>query len=80
MHCTHRLATSQTGVAPEQSELCTHCTQRERVVSQTVMPIVVHWALLVQPGLHVNDRWSQMGAAAPQSEFTRHATHVFVGT
>jgi hypothetical protein len=64
------------GVVPEQSELFTHCTQRELVVSQTVAPIIVHCVSFVQPARHINVRWSQTGAAVPQSEFARHATQV----
>ena len=79
-HCTQRLKLVQMGVPPEQSELATHCTQRALTVSQTVAPIIVHWALLVQPARHMNVRWSQTGAAVPQSEFVRQGTHVWVDT
>jgi hypothetical protein len=30
--------------------------------------------LFTQPARHINVRWSQTGAAVPQSEFARHAT------
>jgi hypothetical protein len=51
-HCTHRPKV-QYGVIPEQSEFCAHCTQVDVIVSQTVAPIMVHWALLVQPARHM---------------------------
>ena len=64
------------GVMPEQSDICTHCTQRAVVVSQTVAPIIVHWALLVQPARHANKIGSHTGADVPQSAFDTHWTHV----
>ena len=33
-----------------------HCTQRDKVVSQTGAAVVVHCALLVHPALHMNVR------------------------
>ena len=79
MHCTQRF-TSQKGVAPEQSEAAVHCTHRDVVVLQTGAAMVVQSALLVHPARHMKFCWSQIGVIAPQSEFVRHATHVWLAT
>jgi hypothetical protein len=58
----------------EQSELARHCTQEDVIVSHSgVSP--EQPVLLVQPARHRNSCGSQIGAAAPQSELLRHATH-----
>lgn len=59
---------------PPQSAVVRHWTQLDAAVSHRDRG-AEHCASLAHPVLHRSSLGSQMGAAAPQSELKRHATH-----
>lgn len=80
MHCTHVLRVEHAGVAvPAQSVSAVHCTHWDVVASQRGVP-AGHCESVVQPAPQVYVPGRQMGAAVPQSELDRQATHRPVDT
>jgi hypothetical protein len=74
-HCAHRPESVHTGAATPQSAFPAHWTQRDRVVLHFgASP--EHCASLVQPARQLKSSGLHTGAAAPQSELARQATHV----